>query len=45
MEATNRDDTMGDKTLSRSDALELVSRELRSMTTPDELFVYELRNP
>jgi Immunity protein 35 len=39
METTNRDDTVGDKILSKPEALELVSQKLETMTTPDEPFV------
>jgi hypothetical protein len=39
VEATNPDDTVDEQILSKSDALEIVSRELQSMTTPEEPFV------
>jgi hypothetical protein len=39
VESTNRDDTVDDKILAKSEALELVSQKLETMTTPDEPFV------
>jgi hypothetical protein len=38
-ESTNRDHAVGDKILSKSEALQLVSQMLETMTTPEESFV------